>query len=165
VSRLVPGPSSTLSVPYLNPELTAQALQPLPESAHLFQEALRGPDILDESELGVWKDGPPYAIDCTETGSARELHFTERLVEVVHGVRLRGQREDDQVRRLEFMKRDRKEALGALAVEVAEMVDGWDAMRLFVRDYHAGPRALTMAQVHLRWQARTIYHVAHLLFL
>lgn len=158
-------PSILLGVPSLPPELTALALRPLPESAHLFQEALRGPDRVDESDLGVWKNGPPYTINCAETASAPELYFTERLVEVVHGVRLREQREMDEVRRLEFSQGNLERALGHLAVQVTDMVVQWNRWKLFLDDYSAGPREMTMAQLYLQWHARTTYHLYNLLFL
>jgi hypothetical protein len=99
-----PGPSFTgssnetlpgLSLP---DDLINQALLPLPESSYLFQEALASPENLDESDLWRWEHGPPYVVDSRSTATPSELRYTERLVEVIHGVWLREQRKADVVR-------------------------------------------------------------------
>jgi hypothetical protein len=150
--------------PPLPTELISQALMPLPESATLFQEALRGSDSLDESDLGIWKDRPPYKVDSDIT-SAPELYYTERLVEVLHGVRLREQRAQDVARRCKFSQGGCGGASERLGLNVVDMVEEWNTTRLFLQSYSAGAREMTMAHFYLQWQARTTYHVAHLLFL
>jgi hypothetical protein len=60
---------------------------------------------------------------------------------------------------------DRSEALEDLASEVEAMLEEWKTLPLFVRDYTAGAREMTMAQIYLQWQARTIHHLYYLLFI
>jgi hypothetical protein len=146
-------------------DLVIQAQLPLPESAPLFQEALRGSDGLDESDLYIWKDGPPYATNGKSTSTASEVYYTERLVEVMHGVRLREQHEEDAARRDHFMQADRTLALGCITGQVTRIVEDWTRMREFVEDYNAGFREMTMAELYLQWQARSAHHLNHLLFL
>src|ERR1700733_10307696 len=141
------------------------ALLPLPESTFLFQEAPISPDNLDESDLWRWEGGPPYVVESKSTSTPSELHYTERLIEVVHGVRLREQRKADMVRRNEFLKKNRAVALEGLSVEITAMLEDWNILILFMQDYAAGARELTMAHIYLQWQARTIYHMYNLLFL
>jgi hypothetical protein len=138
---------------------------PLPESSYLFQEALASPENLDESDIWRWEHGPPYVVDSGSTATPSELHHTERLVEVIHGVRLREQRKADVVRHCQYWQMDHSEALEGLALEVKAMLQEWKTLSLFVRDYTAGAREMTMAQVYLQWQARTIHHMYYLLFI
>ncbi|KAJ7922224.1 hypothetical protein B0H13DRAFT_2317664 [Mycena leptocephala] len=67
--------------------------QALPHGAQLFEDALRSPDALDESELVRWKEEPPFVQDddTTDPYSPAYLAFTKSLAEVLHGVRLREQ--------------------------------------------------------------------------
>ena len=51
---------TTVPGPPLPIDLIEKALLPLPESATLFQEALRSPDNLDKSDFWRWESGPPY---------------------------------------------------------------------------------------------------------
>jgi hypothetical protein len=146
-------------------DLINQALLPLPESSYLFQEALASPENLDESDLWRWEHGPPYVVDSGSTATPSELCYTERLVEVIHGVQLREQRKADDVRRCRYRQMNHSEALEELVLEVKAMLEEWKTLSLFVRDYTAGAREMTMAQIYLQWQARTIHHLYYLLFI
>jgi hypothetical protein len=156
---------TTVPGPPLPIDLIEKALLPLPESATLFQEALRSPDNLDESDLWRWESGPPYVVESKSTATPSELHYTGRLVEVVHGVRLREQQKTDIVRRNEYLQRNRTAALKDLSLQVTAMLEEWKRLTLFMQDYAASAREMTMAEIHLQWQARTIYHIYHLLFI
>ena len=157
---------ATLPSPALPIDLIRQAQHPLPDSTHLFQEALLGPDNLDESDLWRWKDGPPYVVESTSTANARpEGNYTERLVEVMHGVRLCKQHREDEARHYKFWEEDRTAALEGLCVEVDGMLKEWKTLTLFLHHYSAGAREITMAKIYLQWLARTIYHLHYLLFL
>ena len=89
----------------------------------------------------------------------------ERLVEVMHGVCLREQHEDDEVRRQQISQTDYTAALQSLCIEVAAMLEEWQSLTSFLEYYSAGAREMTMAQVYLQWQARRIYHLYHLDFM
>jgi hypothetical protein len=163
---LVPCPTShrTVPGPALPINLVEQAQLPLPISAHLFQEALRSADNLDESDLWRWEGGPPYTIDPTNVSTGSD-NYTDRLVEVIHGVRLREQHKEDEARCQRFLEGDRTVALLGLSVEVDGKLKEWETLTSFLHDYDASAREVTMAKVYLQWLARTIYHLYHLLFL
>ena len=86
-------------------------------------------------------------------------------MEVIHGVRLREQRKADVVRHSQYWEKDRSVALEGLALEVKALLEEWKTLVLFVHDYTAGAREMTMAHIYLQWQARTIYHLYYLLFI
>jgi len=153
---------SRLSLPS---DLVKQALLPLPETTDLFQRALASSDDLDESDLWRWKDGPPYVVDPGSTSTVSELYYTERLVEVMHGIWSREQHKDNEARRKQFLQTGHIAALESLHTEVVAMLDEWEVLTHFLKYYSAGAREMTMAEVYVQWQARKIYHLYHLHFM
>ncbi|KAF9457043.1 hypothetical protein BDZ94DRAFT_1326559 [Collybia nuda] len=78
------GSSTSTSSHYLPRNLLAAATTPLPETSHLFRQALRSTQLLDETGLDLWDTGPPYPTG-TPSDTPHELRFTGRLEEVMHG--------------------------------------------------------------------------------
>jgi hypothetical protein len=81
--------------PHIPEALVSAALQPLPTDSALFKDAARSADLLDETGLDKWDTGPPYATG-TPSDTPGERAFTQRLIEVMHGRRLRMQKEEEQ---------------------------------------------------------------------
>lgn len=150
--------ASTVTQPLfsLPSDLLKQALQPLPEHTYLFQEALASADNLDETDLQQWDLGPPY-VHNTPSDSVTEMRYTERLLEVMHGRRLRQQQEREQ---------ERKVLCGEKSVELREILEleltaaweEWKVGKEFIVDYEGGAQEMTMAQLWVQWLARTVYY-------
>ncbi|KAK7043473.1 hypothetical protein R3P38DRAFT_3177893 [Favolaschia claudopus] len=139
--------------------------KPLPTDSRLFADALRSPDVLDESDLGRWKKEPPFVEDedTTDPYSDVYLRFTKSLVDVLHGVRLREQRERDAELRAELMRRGRDSVLQQLRGEVLGMFERWERVQKLVDDgfyhpYHQS-REHTMLQHYIQWLGRTTCHL------
>ncbi|OAX32296.1 hypothetical protein K503DRAFT_670867, partial [Rhizopogon vinicolor AM-OR11-026] len=67
------------------------ATQPLPNS-YLFHQSLTDSDLVDESDLSQWDNPPPYHSPPLKD-TPDEVRFTQNLLDVVHGRRLRLERE------------------------------------------------------------------------
>ncbi|KAJ7924774.1 hypothetical protein B0H13DRAFT_1863640 [Mycena leptocephala] len=117
--KVPPAPLGTLhDLPVLStpiPTPTARMLelydQALPHGVPLFEDALRSPDALDESDLMQWKEDPPFVEDddTTDPYSPAYLAFTKLLAEVLHVVHTKGR---------EFVTR-------TLQPEICEMWTKW----------------------------------------
>lgn len=127
--------------------LLIDAKKPLPEDSYLFRQATQSTQLLDETGLDVWDTGPPYPTG-PPSGTPRELAHTKRLVEVMHGRRVRMQRE-----------REAKEA-GMSQQSLKERGDtaleAWHAASAFMEYYDDGHRELTMARLWVQWLAREV---------
>jgi hypothetical protein len=143
----------------LLPALVTQALTKLPDSAPLFLEALQSADNLDESDLGCWDSRPPFVPQRVIADERSEARFTERLVEVMHGRRLRQQRERDKMRVMENHGKYVAEVVGALHREISQGVQEWQSLSAFIQDYNAGPRERRMADHYVEWCARKVWHL------
>jgi hypothetical protein len=77
---------------------------PLPKNEDLYRRACACSEDLDERNLNIWKQEPPFASDgdTSDPHSNEAIAFTHTLVIVLHGVRMREQKEMDAQRRLEF---------------------------------------------------------------
>lgn len=126
--------------------LITEALDVVPEGSTLFQQALAGPDVLDETGLDAWDSGPPYATG-PPSNSAREVEHTRRLTEVMHGRRAR-------------MLRDNPWGgdMNAWRLRVEEIVEQWRIAEVFLTSYDDGHRELVMARLWKQWLARVAYH-------
>jgi hypothetical protein len=143
-----------------------QALFPLPNpSSYLFSQSLASSENLDESELNKWDCDPPYAAEDYPDGSQDEMIFTERLIEVMHGRRLRQERESDQERE-ELFQEDQTSPemqISWMRCELAFTITHWETLDDCVAKYQAQDREYRMASHRLQWAARTAYHIAQLL--
>jgi hypothetical protein len=134
--------------------LVSLALLALPNT-YLFREALRSADNLDESDLAQWDSDPPYP---ASPDTPLEAAFTEKLVDVMHGRRLRELRIQKEKR-----KRDRLDAGSQIEVqrniarEIGVALKKWHNLSDLLETYQAGPREMRMSQHRLQWHARLIH--------
>ncbi|KAJ7080174.1 hypothetical protein B0H15DRAFT_953665 [Mycena belliarum] len=170
--KQVPVPPSILpDVPTPTPRMVELHGQALPVEEPLFQEALRSPDALDESDLPRWKHEPPFVEDeeTTDPFSPAYLAFTKLLAVVLHGVRLREQNARD-VQLCEAVETKGRDAVVAqLQEEVTALWGSWERVDTLLRarkyhPYHQS-REYTMFEHYLQWLARTIFHLTYLRFL
>jgi hypothetical protein len=141
----------------LDPALVTLALMPLPDT-YLFHEALCGEDALDESELGVWDAKPPYPLSSTPEDSTAEREFTRRLVEVMHGRRLRMQEENEKKRDKLYGHVPSELKMGIYEDFVAGL-RGCERTELFIKCFSSAraSQAFQITEHFLQWQARTVY--------
>lgn len=104
--------------------------------------------MLDETGLDDWDGGPPYASG-PPSDTPRELQFTERLKEVVHGRRVRLQRDEEVVWQ--------QLTMSDLKVLFNAAIDEWEVGHRFLAVYTDGHRERVMAEVWLQWVARRAY--------
>jgi hypothetical protein len=134
--------------------LISLALLALPNT-YLFHEAFHSADNLDESDLAQWDSDPPYP---GSPDTPLEAAFTEKLVDVMHGRRLR----ELGIQR-EKHKRDRMDAGSQVEVqreilrEIGVALKEWRNLSDFLETYQAGPREMQMSQHRLQWHARLIH--------
>ncbi|KAJ7490763.1 hypothetical protein FB451DRAFT_1166091 [Mycena latifolia] len=102
----------------------------------------------------------------TDPYSDRYHRFTQNLASVLHGVRLREQRERDVLRRAEFTNNGTAAGMAALCEEVVYLLSSWERVKVLdIYDQYHHSREYVMHQHYLQWQARTVYHLYHLKFL
>jgi hypothetical protein len=104
--------------------------------------------MLDETGLDDWDSGPPY-VTGPPSNTPHEVRFTERLKEVVHGWRVRLQKEEEVVWQ--------QHTVSDLTVLLSAAVDEWETGRQFLMEYEDGHREREMAEVWLQWVARQAY--------
>jgi hypothetical protein len=145
--------------------------QALPHGARLFEDALRSPDALDESDLTRWKEDPPFVEDddTADPYSPAYLAFTKLLVEVLHGVRLREQNTRDVELREVVRTKGREFVMRGLHPEICGMWIQWERAERMLSEQKYNPyhqsREHTMLEHHVQWLARTICHLSHFKFL
>lgn len=152
-SALLPLPlSQPTPTAQLPAHLISQALVPLPPShSFLFQEALASAENLDESDLAQWDADPPYIASEIPSDTPSEIRFTERLVEVMHGRRLRQQRECDMGRNARFIGRTRDQKARELQQEIFRVLGRWQTLELYLPSYKGGAREVRMASHLHEW--------------
>jgi hypothetical protein len=139
-----------LCLPRLPKDLVALALQELPIGSIFFQRASKSAKLLDETGLDEWDGGPPYATG-QPSEAPRELQFTERMQEVVHGRRIRLQIEEEAVWH--------QLTLSDLITMLYVAIDEWEIGHRFLAQYDDGHRESSMAAVWLQWAARRAYNL------
>lgn len=135
---------------YLPKDLVALALQELPIHSTFFQDASKSAEMLDETGMDDWDGGPPY-VTGPPSGTPREVQFTERMKEVVHGRRVRLQKDEEIVWQ--------QLTVSDLTVLLHAAIDEWEVGRLFLTGYEDGHRERAMAEVWLQWVARRAYNL------
>jgi hypothetical protein len=144
---------------------------PLPDHEPLFREALRSPEALDESDLSRWKKDPPFEEDddSTDPYSNCYLAFTQLLITVMHGVRLREQNACDAQRRADFLEKGWSVAMEELRVEVRGLLERWEIATRLSREHLYHPyhnsREHAMLDHYRQWLARTIFTLYYLKFM
>ncbi|KAJ7820888.1 hypothetical protein B0H13DRAFT_1921095 [Mycena leptocephala] len=129
------------------------------------------PDTLDESDLPRWKKEPPFVEDddSMDPYSSPYLAFTQNLITVMHGVRLREQNTCDAQRRADFLEKGCDAAMEELREEVLSLLKRWENVtRLWREDfYHPyhNSREHAMLNHYRQWLARTIFTLYYLKFM
>ncbi|KAJ7776657.1 hypothetical protein DFH07DRAFT_980918, partial [Mycena maculata] len=136
-------PSPPLSVPPHIPRLpplgaaiVEYSQLPLPDHP-LFHKALSKPGGLDLSDIARWKSEPPFEVDedPNDLYSVAYFSFTQSLGFVLHGIRLREQKERDVQRRIEF-EEGKEEAMDGLRNEVSALLEGWErVLKMLSEEY------------------------------
>ncbi|KII90686.1 hypothetical protein PLICRDRAFT_28662 [Plicaturopsis crispa FD-325 SS-3] len=136
--------------------IRALAAFPLPTSSSLFNEAARSADALDESDfLTIWDAPPPYT-SAPPPDTFRERAYTENLANVMHGRRLRQQREGRQRRMTSLQVRGRAAVREEVAGMLEDALQSWATLRAGLEAVSDCERHVQMAELNLRWQARLI---------
>jgi hypothetical protein len=146
------GTSSSKIKPHLAmpSELITEASRELPHGSPLFKDAAKSADLLDETGLDTWDSGPPYPTG-PPSDSPREVAYTKRLEEVMHGRRMRMLREQ-QLRWSDIPTKTLCETMNRGIVE-------WESGRVVVAEYSDGHRECAMAWIWLQWIAREVHGI------
>ncbi|KAI5982849.1 hypothetical protein EDD15DRAFT_2376808 [Pisolithus albus] len=142
--------TKALSVPDLPSSLISLASTPLPTST-LFHDASRSADALDESDLSIWEQEPPYAYP-EPTATVHEVQYTKNLVDVMLGRRWRLSKAVRDGRALQFI--DEEFLVGTLK-DLTGRISRWSSVASRVAGSESG-RNREMAHCWLQWQARDI---------
>jgi hypothetical protein len=133
------------------------ALLPLPEGADLFKLALKSADELDESDLAQWDQDPPYVI-AEDQDTPSEIRWTARLQEVMHGRRLRQQREVDEKRKRYHQGLSQSSLRSDLEGVMCKYRADYDRIERIMSTYEGGSREMVMGIHLLWWKARNVYY-------
>jgi len=127
--------------------MVALALLPLPEESDLFKEALASTNNLDELDLGQWDHDPPYFVTPGAQDTPSEVRWTRLLEEVMHGRRLRQQREVDEERQKYY----RGKSVDGLQAELEQVIDKhwmeYDRLKRILSTYEGGSHGKTSLTV------------------
>jgi hypothetical protein len=104
--------------------------------------------MLDETGMDDWDGGPPY-VTGPPSDTPREVQFTERMKEVVHGRHVRLQKDVEVVWQ--------QQSISDLKVLLHGAIGEWEVGRRFLTEYEDGHRERAMAEVWLQWVARRAY--------
>jgi len=148
--------SSPLSDPlkHLSPlslSLLSFAMKPLPTS-HLFHEASRSVDALDESELHLWEQDPPYNYVEPATTSLEEC-FTKNMVDVLLGRRWRLAKAVRDERTLRFTNGEVQGILHEIADVLVGCIHRWTKVVSRITGMEDSSRNRAMTECWLYWQA------------
>lgn len=143
--------------------LVVLAATPLPETSSLFHQALEDPGAIDESDLPQWDAWPPYNYTPPPDTSA-ESRFTKNLEEVMHGRRLRLEREvhTERARRYNAGKAARAALANEIQEDLRALIGNWITLQEVIVSLPANTceRHRVMAASLLQWQARAA-HALH----
>jgi hypothetical protein len=138
--------------------LTALATLPLPNS-FLFNQALAGSNLIDESDLSQWDDPPPYSSP-PPSDTPDEARFTRNLIDVMHGRHCRLEKERRARYAQIFGARDTSLIWGEIWAAEMKLIGTWDELYEYVLHMEGCERHKKMAECYMRRQAREIlnYH-------
>ena len=131
-------------------DIITLATQELPIHSNFFQAASKSKELLDETGLDEWDSGPPY-VTGPQSDTPREVQFTERMKEVVHGRRVRLQKKEEE----EWQQLSMFDIKSLLEATVEE----WKIGHQFLTEYEDGHRERRMAELWLQWVARRAYNL------
>lgn len=131
------------------------AQKPLPIS-DLFNLSVNDADALDESDLPVWDHPPPYT-SLPPPATADEDRFTENIVDVMHGRRLRQSRKKEKERMDRCMRSDVEDVRQMLKHLLQADRDAWVEANVLVESFVGCERHRLMAENYLQWSARCVH--------
>lgn len=146
--------SPSVSAPLVPSHIQQTAEFPLPTS-YLFLEATRSADALDESELSVWDSLPPYDAPAPRNAFV-DRTYTENLMDVMHGRRLRQARERQAARACIAEGQGRDEAREEILGLIVDGEQRYAALEAVLRDYDGCDRHVRIAHLNLQWVARDV---------
>jgi len=147
-------PQFSAVVPSLPSSLVSLTAVPLPTS-DLFCEALHSADLLDESDLYLWEQEPPY--DYPEPFmTAQEVRYTKNLVDVLLGQRWRLAKAIKDDRTLRFANGKVQELMDEIVEGLAVHIHRWSMVASCITEVEAN-RNMVMADCWLHWQAQEIF--------
>jgi len=140
------------SVPPLPPSLISFATMPLPTS-NLFHEASHSADALDESDLHLWEQEPPYNYP-EPIMTAHEAHYTKNLVDVLFGWHWRLAKAVRDGRALRFANGKVQDLLDEIVESLVRRVHRWSTIASCITGTELDTnRNNVMADCWLQWQA------------
>jgi hypothetical protein len=147
----------------LPPTLVSLARKPLPNT-YLFNEALHSRHALDESELAAWDEDPPYVLEPVPEDTASERQCTQRLVEVMHGRRLREADEREKAVLCRYLDLPPSEVELDVFERMFAALREWERLETLVEGLRGGTRDTEMAHHLLQWRAREAFalHVKYM---
>ena len=135
----------------LSLSLLSFAMKPLPTS-HLFHEASRSVDALDESELHLWEQDPPYNYVEPATTSLEEC-FTKNMVDVLLGRCWRLAKVVRDERALRFTNGEVQGILHEIADVLVGCIHRWTKVVSRITGMEDSSRNRAMTECWLYWQA------------
>jgi hypothetical protein len=139
--------------------LIAWATFTLPDSL-LFHQALAGSDLIDESDLSQWDKPPPYHSP-PPPNNPEEDHFTNNLVDVMHGRHLRTEKEHCARYAQMFKAGEVSVIQGEIQAAEMKLMNNWDGLNEYVSHMEGCGRHRVMAECYVRWRARKIFNYRH----
>ena len=144
-------PGDHSSVPPLPLSLISFATMPLPTS-NRFYEASHSADALDESDLYLWEQQPPY--DYPEPSmTANKAHYTKNLVDVLFGRRWRLAKVVRDERALCFASGKVQDLLDEIVEDLVGHIHRWTTIASHITGTKDTNRNKVMADCWLCWQA------------
>jgi hypothetical protein len=126
------------------------ATLPLPATS-LFREALQ--NELDETELSQWD----LLQTCLSPGLSQNSDiYNANLVDVLHGRRLRIQKDEATVRFKIFRNGGRDGLRGSIVEEAQSVLTQWEAVESALGNLEGGTCHHTMAHHLLQWKSRKL---------
>ena len=129
-------------------------MKPLPTS-DLFHEASCSANALDESDLHLWEQDPPYSY-LEPVITSYEERYTKNLVDVLLGRRWRLAKAAKDGRALRFVNGEVQDILHEVADDLVGRTHKWTKLASHITGMKDGGRNRVMAECWLYWQARDI---------
>lgn len=136
-------------------KLLELAQKPLPTS-DLFNMSANDADALDESDLPAWDHPPPYTSP-PPPSTANEDHFTENMVDVMHGRRQRQSKKMEKDRMDKCIGDEMEDVKQMLQDKLLADRDGWVDLNTLVESFVGCDRHRLMAENYLQWSARRVH--------
>jgi hypothetical protein len=136
--------------PILPTSVMSLATLPLPTTS-LFREALQ--NELDETELSQWDLLQTYLSPGLSQNSDI---YNANLVDVLHGRRLRIQKDEATVRFKIFRNGGRDGLRGSIVEEAQSVLTQWEAVESALENLEGGTCHHTMAHHLLQWKSRKL---------